>query len=108
MSAESLVLIAGALLSLAFSYIPGLAPKFDALDPTVKRLIMLGLLVVVAGVSYGLSCLGWGAAWGINIPCDQAGLQALISQLVIAIIANQSVYSISPKASYAKAKAKAK
>lgn len=104
MTANTLVLIAGALLSLAFSYIPGLAPKFDALEPTVKRLIMLGLLVVVAGVSYGLACLGWGAAWGINIVCDQAGLQSLVAQLIVAIIANQAIYQISPKLAYARAK----
>lgn len=92
MTAELIAMIAGALLSLGFSYIPGLAPWFDGLAKEYKQLIMLGLLVLVAAVSYGLSCLGWGAAWGVNIPCDQAGLQALISQLIIAVIANASVY----------------
>jgi len=47
LSAETLVMVAGALLSLAFSYIPGLQPKYDALPATTKRLVMLGLLVLV-------------------------------------------------------------
>jgi len=97
MSADVLILTAGALLSLAFSYIPGLAPRFDVLEPTIKRLIMLGLLLLVSAVSFGLSCAGWGAAWGISLTCDQDGLQGLIAQFILAIIANQSVYAISPQ-----------
>jgi sterol desaturase/sphingolipid hydroxylase (fatty acid hydroxylase superfamily) len=106
MSANDLALIAGVIISLGCAYIPGLAPWYDGLESVHKRLIMLGLLVVVAGVSYGLACLGWGAAWGISIPCDQAGAQALIVQLIIAIIANQSTYMLAKglRPSYALAK----
>ena len=104
MSAQHLSAISGVLLSLAFMYIPGLAPKFDALEPTYKRLIMLGLLVVVAASIYGLSCAGIGEAWGINISCDQSGLEALVANFVLAMIANQSIYQISPRPEYAKGK----
>ena len=97
MSAETLSLIAGAILSLCFSYIPGLSERFDALIQTKKRLIMLALLIVVAGSVYGLSCLGWGADWGIVLSCDRAGLSELIKQLILAIIANQGVYAITPR-----------
>jgi len=97
MASETLILIAGAILSLAFSYIPGLAPAYDKLEPTQKRLIMLALLVVVTGSVYGLSCAGWGSSWGIVITCNLAGLQGLIAQLILAIIANQGVYAISPR-----------
>lgn len=97
MTAESLVLIAGAVLSLAFSYIPGLNVKFAALSSTTKRLIMLALLAVVAGASYGLSCLGWGLAWGITLVCDQAGFQALLTQFVLALVASQGMYGLSPE-----------
>jgi len=95
-SAETLSLIAGAALSLAFSYIPGLHERFAALDPTHKRLVMLALLVLSAGAVYGLSCLGWGLAWGVVLTCDRSGLAGLLEQLLLAVIANQGVYAITP------------
>jgi hypothetical protein len=97
MSANTLSLIAGAVLSLAFSYIPGLRADFDAIDPTEKRLVMLGLLLVTAISVQVMACLGWAAEWGVDLACNRAGLAGLIEQLVIAIIANQGVYAISPR-----------
>lgn len=97
MSAESLSLVAGTILSLTFSYVPGAHRWFAQFEPEIRRLIMLALLVLSAGVVYGLSCLGWATEWGITLNCSQSGLMGLIEQLVIAIIANQSVYAISPR-----------
>ena len=108
LSAETLVMVAGALLSLAFSYIPGLQPKYDALPATTKRLVMLGLLVLVAGGAYGLACLGWGALIGLAgespatlrdtpLTCDVPGAAGLVRALILAILSNQATYLISPK-----------
>jgi len=97
MTAESLVLIAGTVLSLAFSYIPGLNTKFAVLSSTAKRLVLLALLALIAGASYGLACLGWGEAWGIALVCNQSGLQALVTQFVLAMIASQGMYELSPE-----------
>jgi len=97
MSADSLSLIAGTALTLIFSYVPGLNTKFAEKPAEIKRLIMLGLLVVVAAAVYGVSCLGYGEGFGITVVCDQQGAVALAQALVIAIIANQSVYAVSPK-----------
>jgi hypothetical protein len=96
MTSETLSLIAGAALSLAFSYIPGLHERFAALDATRKRLVLLGLLILAAGGVYGLSCLGWGQQWGIVLTCDRDGLATLLEQLLLAIIANQGVYALTP------------
>ena len=96
MSAESLSLIAGTLLSLVFSYIPGAKDWFMRFDPTVKRLIMLGLIIISAGVLFGIACLGWGTGLGFSLSCDQSGFLGLLQQILIAIIANQSIYAISP------------
>jgi L-cystine uptake protein TcyP (sodium:dicarboxylate symporter family) len=62
-----------------------------------KQLFMLGLLVVVAVASFGLACLGWGASLGINLACTVDGGLGLVVQLILAILANQGVYSISPQ-----------
>ena len=97
MSAESLSLVAGTSLSLGFSYIPGARRWFEEFDPEIRRLIMLALLVCSACIVYAFSCLGWAAEWGISLVCDRSGLFGLIEQLVLAIIANQSIYAITPR-----------
>lgn len=97
MTAELISLIAGALLSLAFSYIPGLRTWYAGLGEEAKRLIMLGLLVLVAAGSFGLACLGWGAELGIALECTQTGALGLFAQLVLAIVGNQGTYALSPQ-----------
>lgn len=96
MSAECLSMIAGTLLSLVFSYIPGAKEWFMKFDPTVKRLVMLTLIFITAGCIFGLACSAWATDLGISITCNQSGLLGLVQQVVLAIIANQGVYSISP------------
>lgn len=56
MTSENLASMAGIIFSLSFSYIPGLNTKFARLGAEQKRLIMAGMLVIVAGAVYGLSC----------------------------------------------------
>ncbi len=102
MNAASLSLVAGALLSLAFSYIPRADGSFKRLDGIYKRLIMLGCLALVAGSVYGLSCLGIGEQIGVNVVCDQDGAIGLFGQFILAMIANQSTYTISPQKKIAK------
>jgi len=101
MSAESLSLIAGTVLSLAFSYLPGISEWYASLEATHKRLVMLGLLVLATGAVFGLACAGWGAELGLDLACDYHGLLGLVQQLVLAIIANQGVYALSPRFSKA-------
>ena len=58
---------------------------------------MLGLLFLVALVSYGLACVGWLTdLTGVVMACDKASFLGLVRTLVVAIIANQGVYSLSP------------
>lgn len=93
LTAEQLAAIAGVILSLVFSYIPGISDLYDPLQPTQKRLIMGVLLLVVAGAVFGLSCGDI-----INsVSCDQQGALGLIGVLITALVANQSTYQISKK-----------
>lgn len=98
MSAEFLAGIAGVVLSLLFSYVPGLNAKFAALEATYKRLIMLALLFVTGAAVYGLACAGWAADFGLAVTCDKAGLVQLLQAFGVAAIANQGAYSLSPVA----------
>ena len=95
MTAEELAALAAAVLSLFFSYIPGLSDWYGKLGSEVKRLIMAGLLIVVAAAVFGLACAGWFGPTGIT--CDQPGLIGLIKVLIAAIVANQGVYRLSYK-----------
>ena len=91
---ENLTVILGVVLSLAFSYIPGSESKWAQLDPTYKRLIMAGALLIITGAVFGLTCAG---VIFSNFACDRAGLITIIWVYIQAIIANQSIYAISPR-----------
>jgi len=96
MNPELLSSLAGIGLSLLFSYIPGAADWYAARDSIQKRLIMLGLLLVVTAVTFGLACANL-APESISITCDRPGAIALIQAFIAAAIANQATYMLSPK-----------
>ena len=98
MNVEALSLGAGALLSLLFGYVPGLSGWFDAKEPTVKRLIMAGALLVISVVVFGLSCANLQIP-GIQIECNTQGASLLVQTFLLALAANQSMYSITSASS---------
>jgi hypothetical protein len=93
MTSQTLLIILGAALSLLLSYIPGLATWFQPLPDDKKRFIMLIMLVVITGAIFGLSCVGWMDA----VTCDKPGAIGLITAFLLALMANQSTFAISPK-----------
>jgi len=93
MTAEQLAAITGIVLSLAFSYIPGVKDWFDTLQPGKKQALMGALLIAVAGTVFGLSCSGIISA----VSCSQSGAIGLVNVLINALIANQSTYLITRK-----------
>ena len=97
MTPETLALLAGIILSLVFSYIPGLNTKFAGLSSEVKRLVMLGLCVLVGAGAFGLTCAGFGNVVGAQLACDKQGLITLFQSIVLVAIANQSAYGLSPQ-----------
>jgi len=93
MSSELLAGIAGIVLSLLFSYFPGLSGWYDYLLPNAKRFVMLGALLLAALGVFGLACLG---KYNL-VSCDVIGAWGLLEYFVFALIANQSVYLLSPE-----------
>jgi len=75
----------------------GLNAQFEKLEGVYKRLVMLLLLVVVSAGAIILACAGYGEAFQVGVSCDQVGLTELVKVFLAAVIANQSVYAISPK-----------
>ncbi len=102
MQAETISTAAGALLSLLFSYCPGLSGWFAGLGEagqdggTRKRLVMLALLVLAALGALALSCAGLPAP-GAEVDCSRAGVWELAQALAAAVVANQGVYALSPR-----------
>ena len=94
MSAELLAAVGGLVLSLVFSYIPGLNVKYDALEADKKRLIMLGMLAAVALAIYGMACAGWAARLGIDIACTEDGAWEVAQAFFYAMVANQGAYQL--------------
>lgn len=92
MTPEQLALIAGAVLSLLFSYIPGLKNWFEGLSPEYKRLFMAGVLLVAALALFGGSCLN---LWGYFV-CSWLGLWEAVKLWLLAVAANQTIYLVSP------------
>lgn len=93
MTPELLALVSGAVLSLAFSYVPGLNGKFGALAGDYKRLVMLGVLFLTAAGVLGLACIGRYD----GVACTEDGIWQMLEVFVLAAIANQSAYALTPK-----------
>lgn len=95
LSPELLAGIAGAILSLALSYIPGLNSWYAGLAEDVKKFFMLVLLAVAAVGVLAVSCaplLGM-----VFVECTTGGAMQVLAAFIAALIANQSIHRISPQ-----------
>jgi len=92
MSSQLLAGIAGIVLSLLFEYLPGLHDWYNALVDTKQKLVMLAALLLSAAGVFALACLG---RYDL-VTCDVAGVWMLLEYFVLAVIANQATYLISP------------
>lgn len=89
---ELLSLIAGILLSLLASYLPGFSAWFETLQGVHKRLVLAGALLLSALGFAALSCSPWGEAIRLTQTCDQSFIASVIWNFILAFIANQSAY----------------
>ena len=99
MTPETLAAVAGAILSLAVSYVPGIALRYNALNSVTKRAVMALLLIVAAALSIGAGCIG--AFDAIATSCDSVGAESVVRALIFALMANQAAYQLSPASSEA-------
>lgn len=97
MTADLLASTASVFLSLLFSYVPGFKSWYEAQAPTSKRLIMLGLLALVAAGSFAAACAQFGDALRLDVVCSRDGAIGLLEAFIAALVANQAAFLISPK-----------
>jgi len=95
MTSTELSALAGVVLSLLVSYLPGLREKFAAQTPTTKSLVMAILLVLVAAGALFYKC-------NLGLECVTANWHDYAIALFAALVANQATYTISPQASSVK------
>lgn len=93
LSVQDVSLFAGVLLSLLFSYIPGVKEWYDARSTTKKRLVMLAALVATVGGAALSSCLGFVAF----MSCEKTGFIEMAKAFIGALVANQATYLVTPK-----------
>jgi hypothetical protein len=91
-SISAIPAVAGAILSLFFSYIPGIESWYANLETTSKRLVMLVLVILVSAGIYGLGCAGLITT---SVTCDKGGLMQAVNIFFSVLVANQSAYLIS-------------
>jgi uncharacterized membrane protein len=92
MDQQTLAALTGVVISLLFSYVPGLSTWYDALDGTKKRLVMLGVLLIVAAGAFGASCAGIAQ----YAACDTSGAKQMLDAFIAAAVANQVTHKFTP------------
>lgn len=93
---EEISAMAGAILSLVFSYVPKVNEWFGKLDGTQKRLVMLVLLLAAVLIQLGLACAGLGADFELKATCNREGIVMLVRAFIMAAVANQTTYMLTP------------
>lgn len=87
--------VAGIVISLGFSYVPGLSDYFKKQTPTVKRSILAAAIIVVAVAIVLGSCVGFDLGEN-TVSCDSTGVQAVLGNVVDALIGSQAAYTFTP------------
>lgn len=93
---HDLSLIGGVVISLALSYIPGLSDWYNKQDGTVKRSILAVAIVIVAIAIVLGSCADI-PMYGNEVTCDKAGVMAVVTSAVTALVSSQGTYLFTHK-----------
>ena len=94
-NSEVLVVLAAAVLSMVFTYMPGLRTQFAALTSEQKQAIQLILIVVLAGFMFLVTCVGLFSVPGVI--CSKDGVMSLLVYVFLAAGGNQLTYKLSPQ-----------
>jgi putative flippase GtrA len=93
MSPEQISAVAGVVLALVFEYFPVLSTWYEQKDEGTKRQVMLGAMVLVVAVAYGLSCANFLSLW----VCTVDGAWQAVLALISAVVANQGTHMLIKK-----------
>jgi hypothetical protein len=86
-----IVFIAGALISLATSYLPWFNTWYAGLESKYKPLLQLGFNIVGALIIFAVSCAQI-TTW---LSCDATGVVFLLKTFVLMLLGNQTAFLLS-------------
>lgn len=87
---EILLVLAAAVLSATYTFMPGLRVQFASLESNMKIVINLVLVTVLAVLMFAFTCTGWLPIAGVV--CTSEGLKTLALYVFLAIVGNQVTY----------------
>jgi len=94
MNEETLSLIAGSILSLLIEYFPGFKLWHERLLPEQKRLLMLGMIILVAVAIYFAYCHFSVSIPNLEVSCDSSGIVDLVRIIIWIAISNQTTHKL--------------
>jgi hypothetical protein len=97
MSVEIFTAVVAIAVSLLFEYVPGLSDWYNKIQDKYQRLLMLGLMVLLAFGALGLNCIGWFTSYIPKISCSQAGVEEVFVLLLTALVSNQTAHLVLKK-----------
>lgn len=97
MTPEALYGTAGIILSGLMTYIPGLRVKYASLDPTAKRLAMVGCLLLAAIGMAGWTCKSPQEGLTFGMCLSGFDWSTVATSFFLALVGNQSADRILPK-----------
>lgn len=83
---NALVLLASALLSLLFFYVPGFKTWYDKQQSSAKQLVMVGAIFIIVATQYGLMLYRGEAVLGAD------SVLAALTTFFVALATNAGVY----------------
>ena len=86
---QSLILISAGLMALIFDWFPKVAPWYDALSTLKKKQLMVGLLIVIAGLVEVGACYGY---FDTGLSCSTDSISILLTYILEAAGVNQAVH----------------
>lgn len=92
MTDEGLSRLAGVLLSLALTYIPGLAPKYDALSGIQKAGVFLLLSLIGGMISLLIGCTGVSIVLFPGVSCTTSGVVDVLNAFILTAQAGAATY----------------
>lgn len=95
LDANILVFLAGAILSLAWTFWPSMREQFASLSSGLKIVVNLILMFVLSGLIILFSCINWFPVPGVS--CSLTSAKELIAMVIWAVIGNQIAYIASPQ-----------
>ena len=90
-----LLFLAGAVLSLAWTFWPKMRENFAALESNVKILVNLFVLIVLSGLIILFSCIQWFPIPGVT--CSVEAAKSLVEMIIWSVVGNQIAYVAAPQ-----------